>query len=307
MRERASHSDAGRKRRHRRLCQLPPARVYRDLPQFYVGEIVDYKISALSRITARSGRRSSEALATHPSYVKLATWLSMILGVALYLTVVDVSAHVRRGLHGALLAAARVPGTRHRPQRRFSRSPQGSLLGHRVRTLGGISLGWWKKSHNVHHIICNSIEHDPDIRHLPSQSTRASSASFFPRTTASGLSTMQLPTFCVVPALPLLRRHGRRQVQLVRPRHLAFDPCPANEHRKLEAATVGAFRLVWRDACVRASHVAGRRVLADLPRSRRRAPRPDHLALCGRRVPRQGVQRRRRRVVQDATQDDDEC
>ncbi|OZJ02432.1 hypothetical protein BZG36_04464 [Bifiguratus adelaidae] len=33
--------------------------------------------------------------------------------------------------------------------------------------LGGLSLGWWKKSHNVHHIITNDPEHDPDIQHLP--------------------------------------------------------------------------------------------------------------------------------------------
>lgn len=32
---------------------------------------------------------------------------------------------------------------------------------------GGISIGWWKRSHNVHHIVCNSIDHDPDIQHLP--------------------------------------------------------------------------------------------------------------------------------------------
>ncbi|KAL8915524.1 MAG: hypothetical protein Q9171_000089 [Xanthocarpia ochracea] len=33
--------------------------------------------------------------------------------------------------------------------------------------LGGLSLGWWKSSHNVHHIVTNSPEHDPDIEHLP--------------------------------------------------------------------------------------------------------------------------------------------
>lgn len=32
---------------------------------------------------------------------------------------------------------------------------------------GGISIAWWKRSHNVHHIVCNSIEHDPDIQHFP--------------------------------------------------------------------------------------------------------------------------------------------
>jgi len=33
--------------------------------------------------------------------------------------------------------------------------------------IGGLSLGWWKRSHNVHHIVTNSAEHDPDIQHLP--------------------------------------------------------------------------------------------------------------------------------------------
>lgn len=33
--------------------------------------------------------------------------------------------------------------------------------------LSGISIGWWKRSHNVHHIVTNSCEHDPDIQHLP--------------------------------------------------------------------------------------------------------------------------------------------
>jgi len=34
-------------------------------------------------------------------------------------------------------------------------------------SFGGISLGWWKRSHNVHHVVCNSVEHDPDIQHMP--------------------------------------------------------------------------------------------------------------------------------------------
>ncbi len=33
--------------------------------------------------------------------------------------------------------------------------------------LGGLSIGWWKRSHNVHHIVTNSPEHDPDIEHMP--------------------------------------------------------------------------------------------------------------------------------------------
>jgi len=33
--------------------------------------------------------------------------------------------------------------------------------------MGGMSLGWWKKTHNIHHIVTNRPEHDPDIEYLP--------------------------------------------------------------------------------------------------------------------------------------------
>lgn len=33
--------------------------------------------------------------------------------------------------------------------------------------LGGLSCCWWKRNHNVHHIVTNSAEHDPDIQHMP--------------------------------------------------------------------------------------------------------------------------------------------
>ncbi|CAB9512542.1 Bifunctional delta 6-fatty acyl acetylenase/desaturase [Seminavis robusta] len=31
----------------------------------------------------------------------------------------------------------------------------------------GFGVGWWKRSHNTHHVVCNSIENDPDIQHMP--------------------------------------------------------------------------------------------------------------------------------------------
>ncbi|KAH7154823.1 fatty acid desaturase-domain-containing protein [Dactylonectria estremocensis] len=33
--------------------------------------------------------------------------------------------------------------------------------------IGGLSMGWWKRNHNVHHIVTNAPEHDPDIEHMP--------------------------------------------------------------------------------------------------------------------------------------------
>ncbi|KAG6192319.1 hypothetical protein E4U24_004063 [Claviceps purpurea] len=31
----------------------------------------------------------------------------------------------------------------------------------------GLSMGWWKSSHNVHHLVTNQPEHDPDIQNVP--------------------------------------------------------------------------------------------------------------------------------------------
>ncbi|XVE53894.1 hypothetical protein DITRI_Ditri03aG0038600 [Diplodiscus trichospermus] len=31
----------------------------------------------------------------------------------------------------------------------------------------GISIAWWKWTHNAHHIACNSLDFDPDLQHMP--------------------------------------------------------------------------------------------------------------------------------------------
>ncbi|KAH9622074.1 hypothetical protein KSS87_007324 [Heliosperma pusillum] len=36
-----------------------------------------------------------------------------------------------------------------------------------VNCLSGVSIAWWKRSHNAHHIACNALEFDPDMQHLP--------------------------------------------------------------------------------------------------------------------------------------------
>jgi delta8-fatty-acid desaturase len=33
--------------------------------------------------------------------------------------------------------------------------------------MGGLSMGWWKRNHNIHHIVTNSPSHDQDIQILP--------------------------------------------------------------------------------------------------------------------------------------------
>ncbi|RXK35071.1 delta8-fatty-acid desaturase [Tremella mesenterica] len=33
--------------------------------------------------------------------------------------------------------------------------------------IGGLSAGWWCDNHNIHHLVTNHPEHDPDIQHIP--------------------------------------------------------------------------------------------------------------------------------------------
>ena len=33
--------------------------------------------------------------------------------------------------------------------------------------VSGISISWWKRNHNAHHISCNSLEYDPDLQYIP--------------------------------------------------------------------------------------------------------------------------------------------
>merc|ERR1719311_1426157 len=44
---------------------------------------------------------------------------------------------------------------------------QDHLVGSALSCLMGLSVGWWKSDHNTHHVVCNAIEHDPNIQHMP--------------------------------------------------------------------------------------------------------------------------------------------
>lgn len=54
----------------------------------------------------------------------------------------------------------------------------GAMVGN---ALMGISLCWWKRDHNAHHIICNEVCHDPNVQHLPvfSENNRAVGRTFY--------------------------------------------------------------------------------------------------------------------------------
>lgn len=37
-------------------------------------------------------------------------------------------------------------------------------IGSILASLMGLSVCWWKSDHNTHHVVCNAIEHDPNIQ-----------------------------------------------------------------------------------------------------------------------------------------------
>jgi len=152
-----------------------PASVYEKLlPSYYLGDVVDYKVSDFvkehrdirQQLLARGLFKTENAF-----YIKLAVWLACLFFGALFMTICRPS--LGEHLIGAALMAAfwqQVAFFGHDighnaifHDRQWDLMV-GIIMGN---TTGGISLAWWKRSHNVHHVVCNSIENDPDIQHLP--------------------------------------------------------------------------------------------------------------------------------------------
>ena len=152
-----------------------PARVYaKMLPMYHIGSVVDYTVSDFvseHRALRQELLRTNQFESKWSYYGYLVAWLAILLGTALYLSLgcTSTTAHMA----GAAFLAF------------FWQ--QGALLGHDVghnslthvrdvdqavgvgvlNPLLGVSMAWWKRSHNVHHVVCNSIENDPDIQHMP--------------------------------------------------------------------------------------------------------------------------------------------
>ena len=90
--------------------------------------------------------------------------------------------------------------------------------------LTGVSIGWWKSTHNAHHAATNALEWDPDIQHAPV--LVVSPAFLAPRGVFSAFHRRWLGV------LP-------RERTLVRYQHWYFYPLMA----------VARFNLYWQSAC----------------------------------------------------------
>lgn len=152
-----------------------PDYVYRKyLPSFYIGDLIDYKASEFT-LAHRALRKQLDEAGMFKTdmkfYYKLFTWFFFLFSTAIYLSVTGES--IWRHLLGACFMAlfwqqfafyGHDAGHNAITHDRNKDIFWGAILSD---TFGGISTEYWKRSHNVHHIVCNSVEHDPDIQHQP--------------------------------------------------------------------------------------------------------------------------------------------
>ena len=127
----------------------------------------------------------------------------------------------------------------------------GVLMGN---VLTGISMGWWKATHHVHHAVCNSTTHDPDIQHMPLIAVTPKLFNVyslyhfrrFPYDTATRIMvSLQYYTFLPIMGVARLNLYAQGFIRLVKERHSLSARTQA-----LEWGGLGLFAL-WFSAFVR--------------------------------------------------------
>lgn len=144
------------------------------LPAFLIGECVDVPVyphvtdfREIRQELLRRGLFETD----RKYYMKMYTWYACIFATMLYLSLICTSTTAH--MFGAVCLGffwQQIAGLGH--DLGHSSVHHNFQYDHLVGSsigcaLMGISTGWWKRSHNTHHVVCNSVEHDPDIQHLP--------------------------------------------------------------------------------------------------------------------------------------------
>lgn len=150
------------------------ARVYKTmLPSYLIGEVSGVVVPphvedfrAVRQELLRRGLFETD----HRFYAKLGCWLAALFCGALWLSLACESA-------SAHMAGAAVMGLFWQQLAGVGHDLGHSGVTHSFHTdhrigsvcaaLMGLSTCWWKSDHNTHHVVCNSVEHDPNIQHMP--------------------------------------------------------------------------------------------------------------------------------------------
>jgi len=153
------------------------ARVYKNmLPQYLVGEVTDcpvYPHVADFREARQQMLREGLFETDMMYYYKLGSWLAFLFGSALALSLDFVGG----GTFGAHMLGAAILGIFWQQLAGVGHDLGHSGVTHDFHTdhklgsflssLMGLSVCWWKSDHNTHHVVCNAVEHDPNIQHMP--------------------------------------------------------------------------------------------------------------------------------------------
>eukprot|EP01018_Ginkgo_biloba_P015314 Gb_14705 [translate_table: standard] len=151
-----------------------PGTAWKYLEQFMIGVLEDYEVSEVSKDYRKLlGDLKKAGLFKRPLFVYFLTGLYML--VMLVLCIVGVIFYEGFWVHlgcGILMGLVWT-------QSGWIGHDSGhcGLVGNKKideyiqllagNCLTGISIGWWKRNHNVHHIACNSLEFDPDLQYVP--------------------------------------------------------------------------------------------------------------------------------------------
>ena len=151
-----------------------PASAWRVLDRYRVATLSDYAVSDVSsdyrRLVAEFAKAGLFDRKGHGCAASLCAMAALLAGaVWLVLATTSVAAHMAAAVMlGFLWMQSGFLGhdsghyvvMRTGPLNRAVQLVAGNCV-------AGISIGWWKRNHNAHHIACNSLDHDPDVQHMP--------------------------------------------------------------------------------------------------------------------------------------------
>ncbi|XP_020406791.1 delta(8)-fatty-acid desaturase 2 [Zea mays] len=158
-----------------------PASAWRVLDRYRVATLSDYAVSEVSRdyrrLVAEFAKAGLFDRKGHGCAASLCAMAALLAGaIWLVLATTNVAAHMAAAIMlGFLWMQSGFLGhdSGHYGQPNAPYMVMRSGLLNRVVQLvagncvAGISIGWWKRNHNAHHIACNSLDHDPDVQHMP--------------------------------------------------------------------------------------------------------------------------------------------
>ncbi|XXG85290.1 hypothetical protein AAC387_Pa11g0395 [Persea americana] len=151
-----------------------PGSAWQHLHRFYIGRLDDYKVSEVSkdyrRLVSEFSKLGLFENKGHGVFIAFVTMV-VLMSISIYVVIWSKNPWVHLACGGLMgftwIQSGWIGHDSGHYQvmtnKAFNRFVQ-VLTGN---CLAGISIGWWKRNHNAHHMACNSLQLDPDLQHMP--------------------------------------------------------------------------------------------------------------------------------------------